>query len=90
LDAGFTAEVRPQILFKKVASTAFTAGDVAPGLLAKSPAQLVLFRSEDGVLRQENGRGNIQLKKNGEALITHLPQPLPSQPHSDVIVRISK
>lgn len=90
-DVGFTEGGRPEVRFTKVASSAFTSDDISPELLRQESAdKLVLFKSQAPVAWREEARAKIQLSKNGEALITHLPQPGVNQPHSDRIIQISK
>jgi hypothetical protein len=89
-DAGFTEEGRPQIDFTKVSSAAFTAGEISPALLGDSDARVVLFKSQTKVARTEKARKKIQLKKNGEVLMAHLPQPGPEKSNADLIIALAK
>jgi len=89
-DAG--EEGRSQIIsFTKVLPAAFSSKDIPPTLLGNGEAQIVLFKSpEKAVARQEKARQKIQLKKNGDVLIPHLPQPSASKGNADLIVQLSK
>lgn len=89
-DAGFSEEGRPEILFSKVAPSGFTADEIAPGFLGDSQAKVVLFKSQGTVPRQAKARKSIQLRKNGDLLIAHLPQPGSSKVNADLIIPISK
>jgi hypothetical protein len=89
-DEGFTKDARPQVKFTKVPSAAFAAGDLPAALLAKGDDKLVLFKSQGAVARREKARKKIQLKKNDDVLIEHLPQPGPEQMTADLIIQISK
>lgn len=89
-DAGFAEEGRPQLTFTRVAPAAFTADEIAPALLGGSDAKVVLFKSQTAVARREKPRKKIQLKKNGDVLIPHLPQPGEGKPNSEMIIQISK
>jgi hypothetical protein len=89
-DAGFTDEGRSPINFTKVLSTAFTEQDISPTLLGNGEAQIALFKSQTAVTRQEQARQKIQLQKNGEVLIRHLPQPSAEKSNSDLIVQLAK
>lgn len=89
-DAGFTEDVRPQVAFTKVAAAEFTASELPSALLKPGPDRLVLFKSQTAVARQETARKKIQLNKNGEVLIAHLPQPGVAQARADLIVHIAK
>lgn len=89
-DAGFAEEGRPQLTFTKVDPAAFTADEIAPALLGGTDAKVVLFKSQTAVARREKPRKKIQLKKNGDVLIPHLPQPGEGKPNSEMIIQISK
>ncbi len=89
-DAGFGEDQRPQILFDRVEAAAFGDGELAPALLANNGQQVVLFRSRGPVARREQARKNIQLRKNGDVLIKHLPQVGAVDVHGDVVIHISK
>jgi hypothetical protein len=90
LDAGFQEDGRLQINFTKVSSTSFTPEEIPPELLGNSSAKVVLFKSQNPVARAEKGRKKIQLKKNNDVLITHLPQPGAEKTNADLIVSVSK
>ena len=90
LDAGFTDDGRPQIDFTKVPSASFTQAEIAPALLSNGSASVVLFKSQGTVGRSKKARKKIQLKKNSDVLITHLPQPGPEKTNSDLIISVSK
>jgi hypothetical protein len=89
-DAGFAEEGRPQLTFTRIAPAAFTADEIAPALLGGADAKVVLFKSQTAVARRERPRKKIQLKKNGDVLIPHLPQPGEGKPNSEMIIQISK
>lgn len=90
VDAGFGEEQRAEIVFDRVESAAFGGQELAPSLLARNGEQVVLFRSRTPVTRQERGRKNIQLRKNGDVLIKHLPQVGAADVNGDVVIHISK
>jgi hypothetical protein len=73
-DAGFTTDKRPEVKFTKVASSAFTAEEISPALLNGDDVRVVLFKSQTAVPRQEKARSKIQLSRNTDVLIKHLPQ----------------
>lgn len=89
-DAGFGEDGRPQINFTKVLAGAFTDDEIPPAFLTDSSGQVVLFKSQAVVARSEKARKKIQLKKNGEVLIAHLPQPRPEKTNADLVIAISK
>lgn len=90
VDAGFGEEQRPEIVFDRVESTAFGGQELAPSLLARNGEQVVLFRSRIPIPRQDRGRKNIQLRKNGDVLIKHLPQVGAADVNGDKVIHISK
>jgi hypothetical protein len=89
-DAGFAEDGRSQINFVKVPSNSFTPAEISPAMLGNSSTKVVLFKSQTPVARTEKARKKIQLKKNGEVLITHLPQPSSGRTNADLIIPISK
>lgn len=89
-DTGFAEEGRPRINFTRVPSDAFTSNDIPVGMLAKPGDKVVLFTSQGGVARREKARKNIQLSKNGDILIKHLPQVGQDRASGDVVIHISK
>ncbi|MFA7061980.1 MAG: hypothetical protein WC156_14330 [Pedobacter sp.] len=89
-DNGFAEDGRPMINFTRVTSDAFTTDEISPGMLAKANDKVVLFKSQALVARQEIARKNIQLSKNGDILIKHLPQIGADNVNGDIIIHISK
>lgn len=89
-DNGFTEEGRPRINFTRVSSAAFTSDEIAPGMIAKTGDKVVLFKSQAAVARREKARSKIQLSKNGDVLIKHLPQAGADKLNGDVVIHISK
>jgi hypothetical protein len=94
VDAG--EEGRSPISFTKVLPAAFTAEDLdpnllaSPNLLANHDAKIALFKSQTSVTRQEKARQKIQLCKNDEVLIPHLPQPGIQRVNADLIIPLAK
>jgi hypothetical protein len=89
-DAGFTQDGRPSLQFTPVSSPDFTEKEISPTLLlGNSKAQVLLFKSQAEVARQEKARHSIQLKKNGTVLIPQLPQPSAAQATSDLIIQLT-
>ncbi len=89
-DAGFGEEGRPQLLFEPVAPAAFAGDDIKADLLGDAAARIVLFQSQAPVSRRDKGYRKIQLSRNGEILVTHLPQPGADRPQAHLIVHLSK
>lgn len=91
LSVGDAGEVgRSLISFTKVLSQAFTVNDIPKSLLGNDEAKIALFSSQIAVTRQEKARQKIQLRKNGDVLIPHLPQPRSDRPTANLIVQVSK
>ncbi|MCL4482606.1 MAG: hypothetical protein M1445_08345 [Bacteroidetes bacterium] len=89
-DAGYNEDTRPQVHFTKVGQGAFTATDISPSLLTNSSSRVVLFKSQSPVPRLEKARRKIQLSKNNDVIIKHLPLPGIDKSNSDMIIQISK
>jgi len=89
-DDGYAEEERPRINFIKVLPTDFTADEIQPEMLAQTGARLALFKSQALVARQEKARKKIQLSKNGDVLIKHLPQAGADKANADMVIHISK
>ena len=89
-DAGFSEDQRPEVKFTKVASSDFTGAEISPDLLSGVDLQVALFKSQAAVPRQEKARRNIQLSKNGDVLITHLPQVGADKLDGNIIIHLSK
>ena len=89
-DNGFAEEGRPEITFSKVLPAAFTADDLPAATLTAPGSSLLLFKSQSPVRRRAQPRRKLQLKKNADALIEHLPQPGSSHPTADLVVHLSK
>lgn len=90
LDAGFNEDSRPQVQFTKVNQGAFVATDISPSLLAITGTSVVLFKSQSPVPRLEKARRKIQLSKNSDVILKHLPIPGIDRSNSDIIIQISK
>jgi hypothetical protein len=88
-DEGFADDGRAQITFQRIASSAFTAAELNAALLAKSGERVALFRSPP-VPRREKARKGIQLSRDDEVLIAHLPQPGADRTNAALIVHVSK
>jgi hypothetical protein len=90
VDNGATEDQRQKVNFTKAVSSAFTSEDISPVLLGSGDSKVVLFKSQTPMARQEKARRKIQLSKNGEVLITHLPQPGADKTDANIIIHISK
>jgi hypothetical protein len=89
-DNGFNEENRPRVVYDRVEAAAFGPGEISPAILGGKDVQVVLFKSRSAVARREKAHRNIQLRKNGDILITHLLQPGRGRPDGNMIVKIIK
>lgn len=89
-DAGFEDDQRAEVQFARLSPAEFGAAEVPPSLLGNGESRVLLFRSLAPLPRRERPRRKIQLRKNGEVLIEHLPQPGAERPNADLIVHLSK
>ena len=89
-DQGFTKDKRPELKFEKAGPAAVSNDALASALAGNTDVKVILFKSQTEVPRQEKARRNIQLVKNGEALITNLPQLGADKIHGDIIIHLSK
>lgn len=91
LDAGFTAEARPQIQFRRVLPAAFGAGHLAPELLDPSgSARIALFEALAAVTRRARGPAGVELHRNGDVLVGNLPQPGADRPDAQFVVHVTQ
>jgi hypothetical protein len=91
-DEGFNIEGdnRTQLQFTKKLSGAFTSDDILPSQLSDNAAEVLLFESNAPVAWREKSRKKIQLKKNGDVLMIHLPNPSIHRPQPEIIIQLSK
>jgi len=88
-DQGFTEEQRPEVKFTRVFAADFTSAEMPVALFGNGD-KVVLFKSETAVARREKARRKIQLNRNGNVLIEHLPQPGADKATADMIIHVSK
>ena len=89
-DKGFGDESRTEVTFDKVPTASFTAADIAPSLLDDGTGRIVMFRSQAPVARRERGLRKLQLNRNGDVLVEHLPQPGADRAQAHLIVHLTK
>lgn len=89
-DQGFVDEGRPEIIFDRVPPGAFSSTDIAPELLAQGDDKINVFKSQSTLDRQQGARKNIQLRRNGDVLIAHLPAPGIDKARADLIIHVAK
>lgn len=90
-DNGAAEDGRPQVKFIKVASADFDDNEkTTAALLGAQDNQVVLFKSSAEIPRRAKARQKIQLSKNNDVLITHLPQVGADKVNGDIMIQISK
>lgn len=89
-DEGFAEDGRPEITFEKVLPGAFTAAELSPSLISGPDEEVLLFRSQAPLARQERGRRRIQLSRHNDVLIPNLPQPGADRAKAELIIHVSK
>lgn len=89
-DGGFGEDGRPAIAFERLAAAAFAADDLAPTLLGDDSSRIALFRSKDAVPRRARGYRKLQLNRNGDVLLHHLPLPAADQRRAQFVIHLSK
>lgn len=90
-DNGFGEPDRPEVKFAKVPPADQTADEKARvDLLGADGGRVLLFRSIAAVARRQPGRKRIQLLRNADPLIEHLPQPGRDRGTADLIIHLSK
>ena len=89
-DAGSGEQGRPAVQFDAVARGNFAADDIPADLLGDGAARIVLFQSRSAVDRRAGGYRKLQLSRNGEVLVQHLPQAGSDRGQARFIVHLSK
>lgn len=91
VDAGAAAEARPAITFQRALPAAFGPGHLSPALLDPSgAARVALFEAQTPVARRARGPTGIELRRNGDVLIGHLPQPGAERPDAQFVVHLTQ
>ncbi len=89
-DAGAAEQGRPALGFDKIAPADFAGSDLPPASLGDPAARIVLFQSQATVPRRAGGYRKLQLKRNNEILIQHLPQAGSDRAQARFIVHLAK
>jgi len=90
LDAGFAAEARPQIVFNRINAAGLGPAHLAADLLDPSGlARIALFEAQAPVARRARGPAGLELHRNGDVLIGHLPQPGAERHDAQFVVHLS-
>jgi hypothetical protein len=89
-DAGAGEQGRAVLHFDRVLPAAFTADDLPPSALGNADARIVLFQSSAPVARRAGGYRKLQLRRNAEVLVQHLPQAGSDRAQARFIVHLAK
>lgn len=89
-DAGAGEQGRAVLNFDRVLPAAFTADDLPPSVLGDADARIVLFQSSLPVARRAGGYRKLQLRRNAEVLVQHLPQAGSDRAQARFIVHLAK
>jgi len=90
-DGGFAAEGRPELRFRRVLPGAFGSEHLRPELLdASGGARIALFESSSALERRFRGPTRIELLRNGDVLVGHLPAPGADRPDAQFVVHLNK
>ena len=89
-DAGAAEQGRPALIFDKIASSHFAADDLPPEVLGDAGSRIVLFQSRGELDRRAGGYRKLQLRRNNEVLIQHLPQAGSDRAQARFIVHLAK
>ena len=91
LDAGFTAEGRPAIVFNRINPADFNPSHLTPALLDPGGnARIALFEAQASVPRRARGPVGLELHRNGDVLIGSLPQPGAERHDAQFVVHLSR
>lgn len=89
-DAGAGEQGRPPLVFDRVEVADFAADDLPPEVLGDAGARVVLFQSRGEADRRAGGYRKLQLRRNNEVLVQHLPQAGPDRAQARFIVHLAK
>jgi hypothetical protein len=91
VDAGFAAESRPAIPFQRALPASFGPAHLSAALLDPTgAARVALFEAQTPVVRRARGPTGIELRRNGDVLIGHLPQPGAERPDAQFVVHLTQ
>jgi hypothetical protein len=89
-DAGAGEQGRPPLVFDRVEADDFAADDLPPEVLGDAGARVVLFQSRGETDRRAGGYRKLQLRRNNEVLVQHLPQAGSDRAQARFIVHLAK
>ncbi len=89
-DAGFSEQSRSEIVFVRKEPNDFSSQHISAELLTSNGNRVVLFHSSSPVTRHRKGPKKLQLRLNGETLISSLPTPGSSSVTADFFIHVAK
>jgi len=89
-DAGAAEQGRAALNFEKVQPADFAADDLPASALGDTATRIVLFQSQQPVARRAGGYRKLQLRRNAEVLVQHLPQAGSDRAQARFIVHLAK
>uniref|UniRef100_Q479Y7 Uncharacterized protein n=1 Tax=Dechloromonas aromatica (strain RCB) TaxID=159087 RepID=Q479Y7_DECAR len=89
-DAGAGEQGRTALNFDKITSDHFTDNDLPAASLGDAGTRIVLFQSQLPVARRAGGYRKLQLRRNAEVLVQHLPQAGSDRAQARFIVHLAK
>ncbi len=91
LDTGAAADARPALAFNRVEAAAFGPAHLSPAVLdAAGTARIALFESQAPSTRRERGLRGIELHRNGDVMLSHLPAPGPGRVDAQFVVHLNQ
>lgn len=91
VDEGFDEDARSELQFTRVPSSSFGAGHLATDVLdAAGTARIALFESQQPVERRAQALRRLQLRRNGDVLVEHLPSPGASRADAQFVIHLGK
>ena len=90
VDNGAVDDQRPAVTFDKILPANFSDEEFPPDLVTPEDASVVLFKSSSVQPRQSAVRHKLQLRRDGDVLIQHLPHAGLGRTTADVIVYLVK
>ena len=89
-DAGAGEQGRTALSFDRITTDNFTDNDLPASVLGDAGSRIVLFQSQQPVARRAGGYRKLQLRRNAEVLVQHLPQAGSDRAQARFIVHLAK
>lgn len=89
-DAGAGEQGRTPLVFDRVEADDFADDDLPPEVIGDAGTRVVLFQSRGEADRRAGGYRKLQLRRNNEVLVQHLPQAGSDRAQARFIVHLAK